>query len=40
MKIYVDFDRTLFDCDSFLGDLYALVNKYNVTKEMFKERGR
>ena len=37
MKIYVDFDRTLFDCDSFLGDLYALVNKYNVTKEMFKE---
>jgi FMN phosphatase YigB (HAD superfamily) len=37
MKIYVDFDRTLFDCDRFLGDLYALVNKYNVTKEMFKE---
>ena len=37
MKIYVDFDRTLFDCDKFLGDLYALVNKYGITKEMFKE---
>ena len=37
MKVYVDFDRTLFDCDRFLGDLYALVNKYNITKDMFKE---
>ena len=37
MKVYVDFDRTLFDCDKFLGDLYTLVNKYNITKEIFKE---
>ena len=37
MKIYVDFDRTLFDCDRFLGDIYALMNKYNITKEMFVE---
>ncbi len=37
MKIYVDFDRTLFDCDRFLGDLYALINKYNISKELFKE---
>lgn len=37
MKVYVDFDRTLFDCDRFLGDLYSLINKYNITKEIFKE---
>ena len=37
MKIYVDFDRTLFDCDKFLEDLYALINKYNISKELFKE---
>ena len=37
MKIYVDFDRTLFDCDKFLGDLYTLINKYNIAKEIFKE---
>ena len=37
MKVYVDFDRTLFDCDKFLGDLYNLINKYNITKEEFKE---
>ena len=35
--IYVDFDRTLFDCDRFLSDLYTLINKYNITKDMFKE---
>ena len=37
MKAYVDFDRTLFDCDKFLGDLYALINKYKITKDVFKE---
>ena len=37
MKVYVDFDRTLFDCERFLGDLYSLVNKYNIDKSMFKE---
>jgi hypothetical protein len=30
MKIYVDFDRTLFDCDSFLRDIYSLISKYNI----------
>jgi len=37
MKIYVDFDRTLFDCDKFLGDLYALISQYNISKELFRE---
>ena len=37
MKIYIDFDRTLFDCDKFLEDLYALINQYNISKEVFKE---
>ena len=31
MKIYVDFDRTLFDCDCFLDDLYAVVDKYEIS---------
>ena len=37
MKIYVDFDRTLFDCDKFLEDLYTLINKYNIDRLLFKE---
>lgn len=37
MKIYVDFDRTLFDCDKFLEDFYALIDKYNIPKALFKE---
>ena len=37
MKIYVDFDRTLFDCDKFLEDFYALIAKYNIPKDLFKE---
>ena len=37
MKIYVDFDRTLFDCDKFLEDFYALVSKYEIPKELFKK---
>ena len=37
MKIYVDFDRTLFDCDRFLEDLYSLINQYNIPKSIFKE---
>ncbi len=37
MKVYVDFDRTLFDCENFLEDLYALINKYNIDKSLFKE---
>ncbi len=37
MKIYVDFDRTLFDCDRFLEDFYNLINKYNIPKNIFKD---
>lgn len=37
MKVYVDFDRTLFDCDRFLEDFYAIITKYNIPKELFKE---
>ena len=37
MKIYVDFDRTLFDCDRFLEDFYTLIAKYNISKSAFKE---
>ena len=37
MKIYIDFDRTLFDCDKFLEDLYSLINQYNISKEVFRE---
>ena len=37
MKIYVDFDRTLLDCDRFLDDLYTIINQFNVSKELFKE---
>ena len=37
MKVYIDFDRTLFDCDRFLEDLYSLINKYMIPKTTFKE---
>ena len=37
MKIYVDFDRTLFDCDRFLDDFYALIAKYNIPRDLFKK---
>ncbi len=37
MKIYIDFDRTLFDCDKFLEDFYTLINNYNINKEIFKK---
>lgn len=37
MKVYVDFDRTLFDCERFLGDLYELINHYGIDKLLFKE---
>ena len=35
MKIYLDFDRTLFDTDRFLEDLNAISNKYHITDELF-----
>ena len=37
MKVYVDFDRTLFDCERFLEDLYTLINQYHIDKTLFKE---
>lgn len=37
MKVYVDFDRTLFDCDRFLIDFYKLISKYNIPKSIFRE---
>ena len=36
MNIYVDFDRTLFDCDKFLDDLYLLISKYDIPKDIFR----
>ena len=36
MRVYIDFDRTLFDCDSFLSDFYAIINKYQIPKDVFK----
>ena len=35
MKIYIDFDRTLFDCETFLRDFYALIVKYQIPKKIF-----
>ena len=37
MKIYLDFDRTLFDCDRFLEDFYLLIKKYSINKSVFKK---
>ncbi len=37
MKIYIDFDRTLFNCNLFLNDLSNLLLKYNISNEMFNE---
>lgn len=37
MKIYIDFDRTLFDCDKFLEDFYLLIDKYHIPKNIFRE---
>ncbi len=33
MKVYVDFDRTLFDCDKFLEDFHTIISKYNIPKD-------
>ena len=37
MKIYVDFDRTLFDCDKFLEDFYEIITKYKIPIDLFKK---
>ena len=37
MKIYIDFDRTLFDCDRFIEDFDSLLLKYNILKDDFNK---
>ena len=37
MKVFVDFDRTLFDCDFFLSDFYKIISKYNISRDLFNE---
>ena len=37
MKIYLDFDRTLFDTNTFLDEIYKLINKYDISKNIFEE---
>lgn len=37
MKVYIDFDRTLFDCDQFLGELYEIIQRYDIPKRVFKD---
>ena len=36
MNVYIDFDRTLFDCDQFLKDFYNIIDKYQISKDVFK----
>ena len=35
MKIYIDFDRTLFDCESYLNDFYTIIKEYKIPKNVF-----
>ncbi len=35
MKIYLDFDRTLFNTNAFLDEIYKIVNKYDISKNIF-----
>ena len=35
MNLYVDFDGTLFDSNRFLNDIYLLLDKYSIKKELF-----
>lgn len=35
MKIYIDFDRTLFDCERFIEDFFELLQNYNISKDDF-----
>ena len=36
MVIYIDFDRTMFDTDHFIKDLYALMEKRKVNLTIFE----
>ncbi len=35
MKIYFDFDRTLFDTKAFLEELYQILKKHNIPIDLF-----
>lgn len=35
MKVYIDFDRTLFDCENFLRDFYSIITNYEIPKNIF-----
>ena len=35
MKIYVDFDRTIFDCNRFIEDFFELLQNYNISRDDF-----
>ena len=37
MKIYLDFDRTLFDTNAFLEEIYHIIDKYNISLEIFNK---
>ena len=37
MKIYVEFDRTIFDCDRFIEDFFDLLQKYNISRDEFNK---
>lgn len=37
MKVYIDFDGTLFDTDKYNKDTKKIFNKYGITNEMFHE---
>ena len=37
MKIYLDFDRTLFDTNTFLKEIYHIIEKYNISFFIFNK---
>lgn len=39
MIYYVDFDRTIFDTQSFLEDIYEILEKYHIPKEVFIKKS-
>ena len=37
MKIYIDFDRTLFNTSKFLEDFYKILNDYKIPMDLFEK---
>ena len=35
MRIYVDFDRTIFDCERFIKDFFELLQNYSISRDDF-----